>query len=84
MNDTQVTLTDQQLTEALLLYRGDHPGLITIAHSIRLGLDKSTPEYEAHFDAIASAQGQAISQIMRESALELAFKIRVIRAELTA
>ena len=77
MSDTKIIMTDQQLTEALLSYRGDNLQLTTLSHGIRLGLGKSTPEDEAHFEAVASAQGlklrsfaqgERVAKVMREIA----------------
>ena len=71
-------MTDQQLMAALLSHRGDHPILFTIAHGCRLGLGKSTPEDEAHFEALASAQGERVAKVMRESAQVIASDIKKI------
>lgn len=68
MSDTKIIMTDQQLTEALLSYRGDNLQLTTLSHGIRLGLGKSTPEDQAHFEAVASAQGERLGKIMQEIA----------------
>jgi hypothetical protein len=68
-------MTDQQLMEEMIAYRGDHPILSTIAHGYRLGLGKSTPEDEARFEALASAQGEHRALIMRKHAQVIALSI---------
>jgi hypothetical protein len=69
-------MTDQQIMAALLSYRGDHPILFAIAHGCRLGLDMSTPEDEARFEALVSAQGERRALIMNESVQRLALTLR--------
>ena len=76
MNSPKVTLTDQQFMEQMVAYRGDHPILLTVAHGFRLGFGKSTPEDEARFESMVSAQGEHHAQIMRKCAQVFALDIK--------
>ena len=67
---------EKELLAYLLSYRGQRPELLTLAHALRLGFGVTTPEDQAHFEAVLSSNPEHVARAMRDCAEKLSTTVK--------